>query len=224
MRSERTDEDPGRAAGPARRGRGRGGRGALALLAAAAVIFAARATEACSCATPPSTAEALADADAVFQGRVLTVQRAWSEEHPKLAGVLARVLPGRLEERLVGSGLVATVEVQAAWKGVTTTRARVLTSLYSCGFRLLPGEAYLLYAHDFGDGYEVSACGRSMPIARAGRDLAELGPGSIALREPPSPWAAVGFGATAPLLGGAAWLAWAAARRVRRRYGNSVAA
>lgn len=222
MRSERTDG--GRAAGPARRGRGRGGPGALALLAAAAVIFAARATEACSCGSSPPPAEALASADAVFQGRVTAVRPAWSEDHPRLAGALARVLPGRFEERLVGGGLLATVEVQAAWKGVTSTRTQVISQTYSCGFRLIPGETYLLYADDFGDGYEVSACGRSRPIARAAWDLVELGPGSIALREPPSPWAAVWFGATAPLLGGAAWLAWAAARRARRRYGNSVAA
>lgn len=110
----------------------------------------------CSCLPPPPPREALARADAVFAGTVLSV-----------------------EERR-GEGGMATLAVRIAptrrWKGAAADTVTVHTpdNSAACGVAFTPGEAYLVYASG-ADELGVNLCSRTRPLAGAEDEVEALG-------------------------------------------------
>ncbi len=90
---------------------------------------------ACSCTPPPSPAQALVRADAVFRGRVVAVEREWSNLLP------AR---GRYQYQRV------TFEVDTNWKGPVARRVVVFTGTGQgdCGYGFQQGVEYVVYAYN----------------------------------------------------------------------------
>jgi hypothetical protein len=132
---------------------------ALPLLLSAALSAApcAPAEARCSCVPPGPPREALAQAGAVFAGRVVSVgeQRGGNPEQPYLE---VRFVPGR------------------RWKGAAADTVTVLTPPNSavCGYAFETGREYLVYAEG-GDALRVFLCSRTAALADAGEDLAALG-------------------------------------------------
>jgi len=122
------------------------------------------AARACTCLPPPPPAEALADADAVFLGKVARIATA-----PAEANRLARVR--------------VTFVVREAWKGVGAVYTDVYTARdgASCGYGFRKEETYLVYAYagDGGRTLQTSLCTRTRPLDQAAEDLAVLGDGTV---------------------------------------------
>lgn len=114
----------------------------------------------CSCLPPPPPREALAQADAVFAGRVVSVIE-HSEEDPGHPG------GPHLEVRIVPS---------ARWKAAAsdTVTVRTADNSAACGFPFQEGEEYLVYASG-DDALRVITCSRTAPLAQAADDVAALG-------------------------------------------------
>ena len=66
--------------------------------------------------------------------------------------------------------------VSAVWKGGATREIGVIADNLdsSCGRLLDPGEEYLVYADDFGEGLMVNACSRVLPLDEAEKDRSML--------------------------------------------------
>lgn len=132
----------------------------LLVLAALAVALAAAApAHACTCAPPGPPAAELAAADAVFSGRVISVEATRQEDR----------FP-RLTVRF------ALAEV---WKGLPEGEVATVTTAgdsAACGYHFEPGEEYLVYAQE-GDPGSLSTglCTRTSPLDDADEDLAALG-------------------------------------------------
>ena len=125
---------------------------------------------ACSCAGLPGLAEELRAADAVFAGEVANVE---ADPSSAVGGVRS---PGSV-----------TLDVEAAWKGVSENRV-VLEGQgdgVSCSYVFEEDERYLVYAGRFeeGESLEASICSATKPLARAEEDLAALGPPPVTLAE-----------------------------------------
>jgi hypothetical protein len=94
---------------------------------------------------------------------------------------LARILdPIR---RWLGLGITSsadpvsvTVQVQTAWKGVTTTPVLVQTAASgaSCGYHFVTGRQYLIYAYGDGARLGTGLCTRTTVLSQAAADLAYL--------------------------------------------------
>lgn len=117
---------------------------------------------ACSCVPPAPPAEAFANAEAVFAGKVIH----WSV--PNSTGSSA-------------DPIHVTFNVSTVWKGPASRILAVQTasSGASCGYGFVLPEEYLVYAYGAGDDLEVSLCSRTRPLADAAEDLAELGAGEV---------------------------------------------
>ncbi|HEX2190563.1 MAG TPA: hypothetical protein VHG51_16765 [Longimicrobiaceae bacterium] len=131
----------------------------LSLLLTSAALAAAPCEAAparCSCIPPRPPLEALAQADAVFSGTVVSV-----EERRGEGGM------GELEVRIVPD---------RRWKGAAADTVVVHTADNSaaCGVAFAPGEAYLVYAYG-SDGLRASLCSRTAPLAQAADDEEALG-------------------------------------------------
>lgn len=102
---------------------------------------------------------AFSQADAVFEGRVLEVERAADPSAP----------------------LRVTLEVVQQWKGVESERVVVETPSNSamCGVAFEPSTSWLVYAAGEGEVRTVSLCSRTARIEDASEDLAELGAGVV---------------------------------------------
>lgn len=114
-------------------------------------------------------------ADAVLSGRVRSVAEpvAW----PRLDSTFpfVRFAPEPDAPIVVG------VEVAVVWKGQIPGGVEVLSqnpATDMCGSYFTPGDAYLFYAMREGDGLRRAFCQRLVPLAQAGDDLAQLGPGA----------------------------------------------
>ncbi len=147
---------------------------------------------ACSCVQPGSPSEELEQFDAVFAGRVVSIQ------HSFVPGVGVR-----------GSGDRTTVgfEVSTVWKGDVHETMYVTTpsSEPSCGFSFVEGEEYIVYGYDSGradDGYSVGLCSRTALLGQAQADLDALGEGD-------APQAGTGGPAPEPPQATALGRAWA---------------
>ena len=120
---------------------------------------------ACSCATPGTPSEELADSSLVFSGSAVSVR----EDQPFL-GI----------DRLPANG-ATTVEfkIDSVWKGNTKETMTLETARYgaSCGFTFVEGKQYIVYSHD---GRTVSLCSRTRSLNDAQADLAALGEGKPA--------------------------------------------
>jgi hypothetical protein len=132
---------------------------ALPLLLSAALSAAPcpPAAARCSCVPPGPPREALAQAEAVFAGRVVSVgeQRGGDPDQPYLE---VRIVPDR------------------RWKGAAADTVTVRTPPNSavCGVAFETGREYLVYAEG-GGGLRVFLCSRTAALADAGEDLAALG-------------------------------------------------
>jgi hypothetical protein len=142
-----------------RRARALGLTGA-AVVAALACLAPARA-RACSCMSQ-TPADALAQAAAVFEGRVREVAPAQPEGE----------MPRQLRVRL---------QVVRSFKGSGTAEELVVTTAAdsaACGYGFELDRSYLVYALAQRDGLDVSLCGRTQPIEEADEDLRLLGIGA----------------------------------------------
>ena len=122
---------------------------------------------ACSCLPPAPPSQALAQAAAVFEGRVTSGAEVAAD--PSLFISLRRY----------------EVEVLRVWKGELGDAAAVVTpsSSAACGRRFEIGERYLIYASRGDDGELTDyLCSRTRPSASADEDLAVLGPGTSPAR------------------------------------------
>jgi len=128
-----------------------------ALLALLSILAAARPAAACSCAEVTPRA-ALEGHGAVFEGRVVTVER------PDDPGGVTRVV----------------LEVVQTWRGADAERVELTTPRESsmCGVPFEPRTSWLVYA-DVGaaGGLSTDLCQRTRRIEEASEDLAVLGAG-----------------------------------------------
>ena len=118
---------------------------ALLFLSNPGVVYA------CKCAAPGAPAEELAKFDAVFTGRVISIEHSYD---PNATTVSPE------DRTTVG------FEVSTVWKGDVLKSMDVTTPPTggSCGFAFTEGEEYIVYASDsaYGDdGYTVGICSRT---------------------------------------------------------------
>ena len=128
---------------------------------------------ACKCAAPGAPAEELAKFDAVFTGRVISIEHSYD---PNATTVSPE------DRTTVG------FEVSNVWKGNVLKSMDVTTPPTggSCGFAFTEGEEYIVYASDsaYGDdGYTVGICSRTALLEEAQADIDELGEGNPAIDE-----------------------------------------
>lgn len=132
----------------------------------------ARTADACSCRPPPGPAEALASADAVFEGRAAS-----STTRPS-------------QGLSVGS-VTVPFTVLRAWKGAPGSGSLTVTtsgSSASCGYSFAAGETYIVYAYrDSSGALTTSICSRTRRSADGAEDIAAFGaPGGAGSSSPPS--------------------------------------
>ncbi|MBO6936175.1 MAG: hypothetical protein JJ863_14455 [Deltaproteobacteria bacterium] len=133
---------------------------ALTLLTVASAAFLAPTrASACSC-MQQSPADAAASADAIFEGRVVTVEAPPEGDQST---------PVRV-----------TVHVTQQWKGVSTEDVELTTAPNSamCGYNFELDQVYLIYAYAEDGGLGVSLCSRTQPADQADEDRTHLGPGT----------------------------------------------
>lgn len=122
---------------------------------------------ACSCIEPGSVGESLNDAQAVFVGTVVEIEKSegsvWSTDDP----------------------MKVTLAISKFWKGSMGQTVTVTTSRESasCGFPFEEGVEYLVYAYGEMDDLHVGLCGRTTTLLSAGVDLAALGEGTVVAEE-----------------------------------------
>jgi len=130
----------------------------ICLAVLALTFYAPGVVHACSCASLTPT-EALEAADAVFAGKVISVDEITNES-------------GRTVRR-------ATVHVQQIWKGLLGGPTLVDTEpVGSCTFTLFTDQRYLVYAFrnlEGVRGYSTHECNRTTLYRDAQKDLEELG-------------------------------------------------
>ena len=122
---------------------------------------------ACKCAEPGPPLEEIGKFDAVFAGKVISVQHSYDPEGKT-------VTPD--DRSTIG------FEVSAVWKGVVheTTYITTPPTGGSCGYTFVEGEEYIVYASDshYGDdSYTASICSRTALLSAAQADLEALGAG-----------------------------------------------
>ncbi|MFE1625191.1 hypothetical protein ACFLFF_00430 [Brevibacillus reuszeri] len=120
---------------------------------------------ACSCAAPAPVKEALAQADAVFAGKVTEIVK----PRPNVLGVISSADP-----------VDVTFDVSQIWKGIETKRVTIVTALSSasCGFAFDMGKEYIVYSYKNQDNFlETNICTRTQELTAASEDLASLGTG-----------------------------------------------
>lgn len=124
----------------------------FSIFAFIAPIFSAHA---CSCAEPPSPAEAFQKTEAVLLGKVIDIQEGPGPRH-----------------------ITAKIRVVKIWKGGRGFTAEVLTTSdrgAMCGFNFQDGKTYLIYAYKNQDErLETNNCTRSAPQEGAREDFAFL--------------------------------------------------
>lgn len=115
---------------------------------------------ACSCRPPGSPAHALAEATAVFAGKVAAI-RAPADQGG-------------------ANPVEVAFTVTHSWKGALPSSLVVTTpaSSASCGVEFVQGQEYLVYARESEGVLQVSLCSRTTQLALAGEDLAALGVGN----------------------------------------------
>jgi hypothetical protein len=140
---------------------------------------------ACSCMMPGSPQEEMDRSAAVFAGKVIKMEA-------PTGPIISSADP-----------VAVLFEVSEVWKGPQEAQIRLTTARdsASCGYEFQGGGEYLVYAYEGEFGLEAGLCTRTMPVANANQDFAELGEGFVP--EPASPesesqpewlWALVGGG------------------------------
>lgn len=124
----------------------------IAWCAVASVIGAnSRDARACSCEQPPPPQEALANADAVFSGRVISVESADTTDLVRL-------------------------RVQDAWKGVEREEVVIRSGPGNCAIYFVLDHDYLVYAYDDDGELVTNMCTRTARLQDAAGDVSALGP------------------------------------------------
>ncbi len=121
---------------------------------------------ACKCAGH-SVSDALAEATAVFEGHVVSIEDFSEGSEPVVA------------KKKV------TLSVVRVWKDLEDTETVSVTThaeSAACGFHFERGESYLVYAQRADAGFTVHSCSRTRPMADASEDLAQLGGGVTPVR------------------------------------------
>ncbi|MEX2621012.1 MAG: hypothetical protein WD250_12440 [Egibacteraceae bacterium] len=173
----------------------------ITVLASTALMYG-DAAQACTCAPPPPSEEALAQSGAVFAGEVLDLT----------------VVNGP------DSAVVARMAVTDVWKGEVHEVVEVRTPADGarCGYTFEVGRADLVYSSLGDDGrFVASMCSRTAPVSDAQDDLVALDTSTAPLTGGPSgqpeatrSWTAMGVAAVALGLGGLlATITWVARRR-----------
>lgn len=131
------------------------------LFVAAFVLVQPNCAFACSCVPPGTPAEELTQSDAVFQGRVVSVQT-----------------PNKPIESSADVTTI-TFETSKAWKGQITPTLTLTTpgSSASCGVTFEQGQEYVVYAHLNEGKLTTNLCSRTNTVANAAEDIAALGTG-----------------------------------------------
>lgn len=131
---------------------------ATLLFASLVLTLPSARAHACSCMAE-DVPTAFQRSDAVFEGRVIEVDRGDDPSAP------VRV----------------TMEVVQHWKGIEEERVIVQTAADSamCGVAFEPETSWLVYATREGDALNASLCSRTARIEDAAEDLAELGAGVV---------------------------------------------
>jgi hypothetical protein len=155
----------------------------------AVATVAPPAVRACSCARTKPVSEALAQADAVFVGEVMAIERA--DSWLGIATVTLRSLWAELRdqddsyvdawERSAKYGRRVKFDVRERFKGAATPSVSIHTGFGSgdCGYAFSVGAAYLVYAYFETDAidsqrhYLRPSCSRTAPYV-AGDEAEEL--------------------------------------------------
>jgi hypothetical protein len=118
---------------------------------------------ACSCVSQGDPLRAAPDADAIFVGKVESVQR------------------GSL---LFPSGTVFNVSM--AWMGIDTSRMILTESGSMCDYPFEVAREYLVYAYKDNTGFHAIRCGRTMltSMAQANGEFNRLGAGKTIVAAP----------------------------------------
>jgi len=107
-------------------------------------------------------------ADAVFLGRVTMI---------RLVGARGNPTPN---EFVYDGELEVSLEVDRAWKAVTSATVEVLTDAQAtaCGYPFLVGQYYLVYATQRAStrALETGLCSRTKELQAASADISALGP------------------------------------------------
>ncbi len=156
----------------------RGGTIWILLAAASGPWLLPASAGACSCIAPPPPEPAFHSADAVFLATVTEVRE--PAEYPGWIYSLLEEIDRRFSTDYLwdayGREVAVEVAVDAAWKGVTATRAAILTGRGGgdCGYRFVVGQQYLVYAYLHEDSLNTSICSRTAAALEADDDLAFL--------------------------------------------------
>ena len=122
---------------------------------------------ACKCVVPGSPSEELEKFDAVFTGRVLSIEHSFDPN-------ASSVSPG--DHTTVG------FTVNTVWKGMVDKNIDLTTPPTggSCGFAFVEEEEYIVYAYENAEenaNLNVSICSRTALLAEAQADMEALGEG-----------------------------------------------
>ena len=122
---------------------------------------------ACKCVVPGSPSEELEKFDAVFTGRVLSIEHSFDPN-------ASSVSPG--DHTTVG------FTVNTVWKGTVDKNIDLTTPPTggSCGFAFVEAEDYIVYAYEGTEenaNLNVSICSRTALLAEAQADMEALGEG-----------------------------------------------
>lgn len=118
---------------------------------------------ACSCLAPQPVTEAVAQASAVFSGKVIRIKQVKRENRQDELGDLEVFLA-----------------VKGSWKGELPKVVRVFTSSSSaaCGYGFKKGNTYLVYARAGAQGeLATNICTRTKRLKDAREDMQELNAG-----------------------------------------------
>lgn len=140
----------------------------IGILYAGIVAWPATAN-ACSCIEPPGVTEELERSDAVFSGKVISI-----EEKPPLLSVPSKTV---------------IFQVARIWKGIEQSQVKITTGQGGgdCGFDFNMGQEYLVYAvksNSYGlNSLSTILCDRTDILSQAQGDFPLLGEGQAPTKE-----------------------------------------
>jgi hypothetical protein len=140
----------------------------MLLLIISMAVIDTDSTSACSCVYPGPPDEELAQAAAVFAGKVVGISK------PIGFGSISSADP-----------IKVTFRVYEVWKGSVSLTTTITTSRSSasCGYPFENGEEYIVYAYGSEGDLSVSLCSRTRPLDDAAEDLEVLELGTAPLAD-----------------------------------------